>query len=53
MKPIDFERSPEDQATIAKWRRGVLIFYGSVGLALIAIVAAAHIAHVVPLFASR
>jgi hypothetical protein len=53
MKPYDLEQSPEDQATIAKWRRRVLMFYGSVGLALIAIVAAAHIVHVAPLFASR
>jgi hypothetical protein len=53
MKPFDFERSPEDQATIARWRRRVLMFYGSVGLALIAVVAAAHIAHVAPLFANR
>jgi hypothetical protein len=53
MKPFDFERSPEDQATIAKWRRGVLMLYGTIGLALIAVVAAAHIAHVAPLFASR
>lgn len=53
MKPYDFERSPEDQATIAKWRRSVLMFYGGIGLVLIAIVAAAHIAHVAPLFASR
>jgi hypothetical protein len=52
MKPFDFERSPEDQATIAKWRRAMLMFYGSVGLGLIALVAA-HIAHVAPLFASR
>ena len=53
MKPFDFERSPDDQATIVKWRRRVLMFYGGVGLVLIAVVAAAHIAHVVPLFASR
>ena len=53
MKPFDFERSPEDQATIAKWRRGVLMLYGGIGLALIAVVTAAHIAHVAPLFASR
>jgi hypothetical protein len=53
MKPHDFEQSHEDQATIARWRRRVLVFYGSVGLALIAVVAAVHIAHVAPLFASR
>jgi hypothetical protein len=53
MKPFDFERSPEDQATVARWRRRVLVFYGSVGLALIAVVTAARIAHVATLFASR
>jgi hypothetical protein len=53
MKPFDFERSPEDQATIARWRRSLLMFYGSIGLALIVVVTAAHIAHVAPLFASR
>ena len=53
MKPFDFERSPEDQATIARWRRRVLVFYGSVGLALLAVVTAARIAHVATLFASR
>jgi hypothetical protein len=53
MRPYDFDRSAEDRATIARWRRRVLTFYGGIGAALIAIVAAAHIAHVGPLFASR
>jgi hypothetical protein len=53
MKPFDFERSPEDQVTIARWRRGVLMVYGSIGLALVALVTAVHLAHVAPLFASR
>jgi hypothetical protein len=37
-----FNRSPEHEATYAKWRRGVLIFYGCIGLAATAIAAAAH-----------
>jgi hypothetical protein len=31
-KRRDFVWSPEDQATYAKWRRGVLAAYGCIGL---------------------
>ena len=35
-KPEEFNWSLDDQITIAKWRRGVFIFYGCVFLALLA-----------------
>jgi hypothetical protein len=53
MRPHDFARSPADQATITKWRRGLLMFYGSVGFVLVAVVAVAHFAHIAMQFASR
>jgi hypothetical protein len=37
-----FNRTPEDEAIHAKWRRGVFIFYGCIGLVVIAAAAAAH-----------
>jgi hypothetical protein len=36
-KRFNFKRSPEDEATYAKWRRAVLIFYGCIGLVAVAI----------------
>jgi hypothetical protein len=33
-------RSPEDEATYARWRRGSRIFYGSIGLTLAIVIAA-------------
>jgi hypothetical protein len=53
MRLHDFKRSPEDQATIAKWRRGMLMFYGSVGLALATVMTVAHFAHVATQSAGR
>jgi hypothetical protein len=41
-KPFNFKRSLEDAATYAKWRRGVFIFYGCIGLAVVGIVFAGH-----------
>jgi hypothetical protein len=45
-KPFNFTRSPEDAATYAKWRRGMCIFYGCVGLFVVGIFSCG------PLFAS-
>ena len=36
-KSFDFKRSPEDAATFRKWRRGMAIFYGSIGLMVTAV----------------
>jgi hypothetical protein len=41
-KRFNFEHSPEDKATYAKWRRGMCIFYGCIGLAVAGIFLAAH-----------
>jgi hypothetical protein len=41
-KPFNFTPSPEDAATYAKWRRGMCIFYGCVGLFVVGIFLAAH-----------
>jgi hypothetical protein len=41
-----FRRSPEDEAIYAKWRRGVLIFYGCIGLAVITVAAVARLSGV-------
>ena len=40
--PFNFNRSPEDEKTYAKWRRGVVIFYGCIGLAVVGVVFVAH-----------
>jgi hypothetical protein len=39
-----FDRSglPEDKATYARWRRGAIILYCSIGLVVVAVIAAAH-----------
>jgi hypothetical protein len=37
--------SPEDEATYVKWRRGMVIFYGSIGLVAVAAFLAAHFSH--------
>jgi hypothetical protein len=44
-KPLNFNRSPEDEATYAKWRRGVAMFYGCVGLVAIVAVVILQLAH--------
>jgi hypothetical protein len=40
-----FANSPEDEATYVKWRRGMMIFYGSIGLLAVAVFLAAHFSH--------
>jgi hypothetical protein len=40
-----FASSSEDEATYAKWRRGMVIFYGSMGLVAVAVFLAAHFSH--------
>jgi hypothetical protein len=42
MNRPSFKRSPEDEATYAKWRRGMFIFYGSIGLVAVAIILVTH-----------
>jgi hypothetical protein len=44
-KPFNFKRSPEDAATYAKWRRGMCIFYGCIGLVVASVLLAAHFSH--------
>jgi hypothetical protein len=42
--PNKYASSPEDHATYVKWRRGVLIFYGCIGLVMVAAIAVAEFA---------
>src|SRR6266480_3373294 len=44
MKPQEFAWRPEDQATYAKWRRGILAFYGCAALAVLVTFGAHHFA---------
>jgi hypothetical protein len=53
MRPYDFRQSPHDQATITRWRRGVLMFYGSIGLVLAAVMTVAHFTHLATQLAHR
>jgi hypothetical protein len=53
MRPFDFKRSPEDEATFRKWRRGMVTFYACIGLVVTAVVIAAHFADVAMHVASR
>jgi hypothetical protein len=41
-KPSSYKSSPEDEATYAKWRRGVFIFYVSIGFTGLGVVLGAH-----------
>jgi hypothetical protein len=43
-RPFDFRHSPQDAATFRRWRRGMALFYGSVGLLVAAVLIAAHFA---------
>jgi hypothetical protein len=43
-EPNKYASSPEDHATYVKWRRGVLIFYGCIGLVMVAAIAVAEFA---------
>jgi hypothetical protein len=52
-KPFDFRLSPQDAATFRRWRRGMVVFYGSVGLLVAAVLIAAHFADVALHVASR
>jgi hypothetical protein len=49
---FDFEGSPQDEATFRKWRRGMVVLYGSVGLFLTAVIAA-HLVNAALHVASR
>jgi len=42
-KHFNFKGSPEDAATYARWRRGMCIFYGCIGLVVAGIVFSAHL----------
>jgi hypothetical protein len=53
MNRLDFTRSPVDGATFRKWRRGMAMFYGLIGLVVMAVVIAAHFADVAMHVASR
>ena len=50
---FDFKRSPEDEATFRKWRRGMVMFYGSIGLVATAAVIAARFVEAALHVASR
>jgi hypothetical protein len=41
-KSSTFKRSPEDESTYAKWRRGVFIFYMCVGLVTASVIVVAQ-----------
>jgi hypothetical protein len=49
----DFKRTPADEATFRKWRRGMVMFYGCIGVVVMAAVIAAHFADVAMHVASR
>jgi hypothetical protein len=46
-----FASSPEDEATYIKWRRGMVILYGSIGLVAVAAFLEAHGSHLALLLA--
>jgi hypothetical protein len=50
---FDFKHSPRDEATFRKWRRGMVMFYGGIGLAVTATVIAAHFVNVAIHVATR
>ena len=52
-RSFDFKRFPEDAATFRKWRRGMVMFYGSIGLMVMAVVILVHVADVAMHVASR
>jgi hypothetical protein len=52
-RSFDFKRSPEDKATFRKWRRGMVMFYGGVGLVVTTAVIAAHFVNVAMHVATR
>jgi hypothetical protein len=43
---LDFMTSPEDRATFARWLRGVVLFYGGVGLMVVAALVVARFAEI-------
>jgi hypothetical protein len=49
---FDFKRSPEDEATFRKWRRGTMMLYGSIGL-FFTVMIAAHFVNAALHVASR
>jgi hypothetical protein len=50
---FDFKRSPEDEATFRKWRRGMVVLYGSIGLVFTAAVIVARVVDAAMHVASR
>jgi hypothetical protein len=49
----DFMISPEDKATLVRWRRGVAVFYGSIALFVAAALVLDHFARVAVAVAGR
>jgi hypothetical protein len=52
-RSLDSTRSPEDEATFRKWRRGLVMLYGGIGLVVTAAVIAVHFAAIAMHVASR
>jgi hypothetical protein len=52
-RPFEFRHSPQDAATFRRWRRGMAMFYGSVGLLVVVMLVVAHFADVALHVASR
>jgi hypothetical protein len=50
---FDFKRSREDEATFRTWRRGMVMFYGGIGLVVTTAVIAAHFVNVAMHVATR
>jgi hypothetical protein len=50
---FDFKRSPEDEATFRKWRRGLVMLYGGIGFFVMVAVVAVHFAAIAMHVASR
>jgi hypothetical protein len=39
-RSFDFKPPPEDEATFRRWRRGLVMLYGSIGLVFTVLIAA-------------
>jgi hypothetical protein len=50
---FDFKHSPEDERTFRTLRRGMVMFYGGVGLVVTTMVIAAHFVNVAMHVATR
>jgi hypothetical protein len=53
MNRSDFKRSPDDETTFRTWRRGMVMFYGAIGLVVTVAVITAHFADAAMHVASR